>query len=160
MLMLLAAMAVSAQVAYDEQYDTNRDGKVDIEDVTAVVNYILGIQPEEPVDTHEYVDLGLPSGTLWATTNVGAEKPEDYGLYFAWGETTGYTGDTNDGYLFDWASYKWCNGDYNQLTKYCYDISSGYNGFTDTLTELEPEDDAAYVNWGPDWRMPILVSTG
>ncbi len=81
MLMLLAAMAVSAQVAYDEQYDTNRDGKVDIEDVTAVVNYILGIQPEKPVDTHEYVDLGLPSGTLWATTNVGAEKPEDYARY-------------------------------------------------------------------------------
>ena len=104
--------------------------------------------------SHVYVDLGLPSGTLWATTNIGAENPEDYGLYFAWGETTGYTQDTSDGHSFYWPSYKWCNGDYDQLTKYCNDSYYGYNGFTDTLTELEPEDDAAYVNWGSGWRMP------
>ena len=106
------------------------------------------------VVVHEYVDLGLPSGTLWATCNIGAENPEDYGLYFAWGETTGYTQDTSDGHSFYWPSYKWCNGSYTTLTKYCQDSSSGYNGFTDTLTELEPEDDAAYVNWGANWRMP------
>ena len=41
---------------------------------------------DEPLpDNHEYVDLGLPSGTLWATRNVGADKPEDIGDYFAWG---------------------------------------------------------------------------
>ena len=103
------------------------------------------------LDTHEYVDLGLPSGTLWATCNIGADNPEDYGDYFAWGETTGYkNGKTN----FDWSTYKWCKGSESTLTKYCNDSSKGYNGFTDTLTELEPEDDAAYVNWGANWRMP------
>ena len=105
-------------------------------------------------DPHSYVDLGLPSGTLWATCNIGADNPEDYGLYFAWGETTGYTSDTSDGHSFDWTSYKYAIDDKNNLTKYCYDSSYGYNGFTDTLTELEPEDDAAYVNWGGEWRMP------
>ena len=103
---------------------------------------------------HAYVDLGLPSGTLWATCNIGADNPEDYGLYFAWGETTGYTQDTSDGRSFNWASYKYAINNYDTLTKYCNASSYGYNGFTDTLTELEPEDDAAYVNWGSVWRMP------
>ena len=102
----------------------------------------------------KYVDLGLPSGTLWATCNVGADNPEDYGLYFAWGETTGYTSDTSDGHSYNWANYQWCNGSSSTFTKYCYNSSYGYDGFTDTLTELEPEDDAAYVNWGSEWRMP------
>ena len=106
------------------------------------------------IKSHAYVDLGLPSGTLWATCNIGADNPEDYGLYFVWGETTGYTQDTTDGHSFNWASYKWCNGSSSTLTKYCNNSSYGYNGFTDTLTELEPEDDAAYVNWGSAWRMP------
>ncbi|MBQ3709450.1 MAG: hypothetical protein II887_01965 [Bacteroidales bacterium] len=96
---------------------------------------------------HEYVDLGLPSGTLWATCNVGANAPEEYGDYFAWGETTPKT-------TYNWSTYKYCNGDINQLTKYCNDASSGYNGFTDDLTSLLPEDDAATVNWGNGWRMP------
>jgi len=102
----------------------------------------------------KYVDLGLPSGTLWATRNVGADNPEDYGLYFAWGETTGYTSDMSDEHSYNWANYQWCNDSGTTLTKYCYNSSYGYNGFTDTLTELEPEDDAAYVNWGSEWRMP------
>ena len=105
-------------------------------------------------DKHATVDLGLPSGTLWATCNVGANSPEEYGLYFAWGETEGYTGDTSDGRSFDWASYKWCNGNGDTLTKYCTNSNYGYNGFTDGLTELLPEDDAATANWGSEWRMP------
>ncbi len=100
-----------------------------------------------------YVDLGLPSGTLWATCNIGATSPEDYGDYFAWGETEGY----NDGKTtFNWSTYKWCEGSDNTMTKYCTKSSYGYNGFTDAKTELDPEDDAAYVNWGSDWRMPSL----
>ena len=102
----------------------------------------------------KYVDLGLPSGTLWATCNVGADSPEDYGLYFAWGETTGNTQDTSDGRSFDWSTYKYCSGSYSTLTKYCNDSSCGYNGFTDNLTELVPEDDAATANWGTNWCMP------
>ena len=106
---------------------------------------------EEPDDNYEYVDLGLPSGTLWATMNIGASSPEDYGDYFAWGETTGYNGGKT---TFNWSTYKYCNEDQTALTKYCSSINFGYNGFTDNLTELELTDDAAYVNWGSDWRMP------
>jgi len=101
---------------------------------------------------HEYVDLGLPSGLLWATCNVGAYSPEDYGDYFAWGETQ--SKDT-----YNWSTYQYCNGGdgWNTLTKYCRDSyygSYGYNGFTDNLTTLLPEDDAATANWGNEWRMP------
>ena len=96
---------------------------------------------------HAYVDLGLPSGLLWATCNVGADNPEDYGDYFAWGETQ--PKDT-----YNWSTYQYCNGDYDQLTKYCNNSNYGYNGFTDNLTTLLPEDDAAAANWGGNWRMP------
>ena len=103
------------------------------------------------VDGHEYVDLGLPSGTLWATMNVGADSPEEYGDYFAWGETEGYnSGKTT----FNWSTYKWCNGSDNTMTKYCTNSSYGYNNFTDGKTVLDADDDAARANWGGDWRMP------
>ncbi len=95
----------------------------------------------------EAIDLGLPSGTLWANMNVGASSPEDYGDYFAWGETTPKS-------EFNWSTYKWCNGSSTTLTKYCSDSSYGYNGYTDTKTVLDAEDDAARANWGGDWRMP------
>jgi hypothetical protein len=110
-----------------------------------------------PHNRNDYVDLDLPSGTLCATCNIGADSPEDYGLYFAWGETTGYTQDTSDGRRFNWAQYQLCNGTQNTLTKYCYNSTWGYNGFTDDLTLLLPEDDAAIVNWGSDWRMPNIT---
>lgn len=97
------------------------------------------------------VDLGLPSGTLWASCNVGASKPEDYGDYFAWGETKGYKSGKRD---FSWENYKWCKGDYDKQTKYCSGSEYGNNGFTDNKTELDLEDDVAYVNWGSQWRMP------
>ena len=102
------------------------------------------------IGKHEYVDLGLPSGTLWATCNIGANSPEEYGDYFAWGETEGY----NDGKTtFEWSTYKWCNGSYDSLTK--YNTSSSY-GTVDNKTELDLEDDAAYVNWGRKWHMPSI----
>lgn len=96
---------------------------------------------------HVYVDLGLPSGTLWATCNVGADSPEDYGDYFAWGETTAKSS-------YDWSSYKYCKGSYDKLTKYCNKSSYGYNSFTDNLTTLQTSDDAATANWGSGWCMP------
>ena len=99
------------------------------------------------IKDHKYVDLGLPSGTLWATCNVGADVPEGYGDYFAWGETEPKTN-------YDWSTYKYCEGSNTTLTKYCGQSDKGYNGFTDTLTELLPEDDAATANWGSDWQMP------
>ena len=119
-----------------------------------VRNTIKSFQPVE-VLTHEYVDLGLPSGLLWATCNVGADNPEDYGDYFAWGETQPKS-------TYNWSTYQYSNGGfYNNwggfmpyLTKYCTDSNYGYNGFIDNLTTLLPEDDAATANWGGDWRMP------
>ena len=96
---------------------------------------------------HEYVDLGLPSGLLWATCNVGANAPEEYGDYFAWGETQPKN-------TYNWSNYKYCNGSMNTLTRYCSNSFYGNNGFTDGLTELLSEDDAATANWGSEWRMP------
>ena len=96
---------------------------------------------------HTYVDLGLPSGLLWATCNVGADTPEDYGDYFAWGETQPKS-------TYNWSTYQYCMGSENTMTKYCSNSNCGYNGFTDNLTTLLPEDDAATANWGSGWRMP------
>ena len=93
---------------------------------------------------YNYVDLGLPSGTKWATMNIGAEKETDYGLYFAWGETQGYSGITDEK-KFSWDDYKY--GTNSNLTKY---------NATDGLTTLELSDDAAAVNWGGKWRMPTV----
>lgn len=91
---------------------------------------------------YEYVDLGL--SVKWATMNVGASKAEDYGGYFAWGETSTKS-------TYNWSTYKWCNGSSDSLTK--YNNSSSY-GTVDNKTVLELNDDAAYVNWGGSWRMP------
>lgn len=106
--------------------------------------------PIDDIDAngYEYVDLGLPSGTLWATCNLGATKPEEFGDYFAWGETEGFnSGKTK----FSWATYKWCYGSKDKLNKYCYNKKFG---LVDNLMELELEDDAAHVYMGGDWRMP------
>lgn len=84
----------------------------------------------------EYVDLGL--SVKWATFNIGATSPEDYGDYFAWGETEPKE-------TYSWTNYKWCDGTQNNMTKY---------NTTDGKTILEPEDDAAQVHWGDKWRMP------
>ncbi len=106
----------------------------------------------QPGSGPEAVDLGL--SVKWASFNLGATKPEDYGEYFAWGETQ-----PKENYI--WSTYKWCNGDYNKLTKYCtysscWDSSEPmYN-----KTVLDPEDDAAHVNWGGSWRMPTREEWG
>lgn len=98
---------------------------------------------------HEYVDLGLPSGTLWATCNVGigVEKPEDYGDHYAWGETK-----RKD--IYNWETYNYANGDLSMLTKYCIQSDYGYNGFVDNLTSLQASDDFATANWGSGWQTP------
>ena len=93
------------------------------------------------------VDLGLESGTLWTTRNLGATAPWEYGDYYAWGETK-----TKDDY--SWETYKYCKGTEKTLTKYCYDAELGYNGFSDVLTTLEAADDAATAVLGTDYSMP------
>lgn len=100
------------------------------------------------VSGREYVDLGL--SVKWATCNVGATKPEEYGDYFAWGEIEPKTD-------YSWSTYKWCNGSYNTLTKYFINSEDGNNGFTDNKTTLDSEDDVAHVQWGGTWRMPTMA---
>ena len=100
----------------------------------------------EEEELYEYVDLGLPSGTLWATCNVGATSPEEYGDYFAWGETQ----PKED---YSWSTYKYCEGTMNTMTKYC---TRSNVGTLDNKTELEPMDDVATANWGVEWQMPSV----
>lgn len=108
---------------------------------------------------HDYVDLGLPSGTLWATCNVGATSPEEYGDYFAWGETVSKDVYNSSNYKYfkpmtrDRGLYSF---EESTCTKYCSDSIYGYNGFTDSLTTLLPEDDAATANWGSGWCTPTV----
>ena len=99
---------------------------------------------------YEFVDLGLPSGLKWASCNVGASKPEEFGLYFAWGETQGYA-DASSGKGFCWGDYKFTtaatgatDADFRGgLTKYNTDSASG---IVDNKLVLEQVDDAAYVS--------------
>ncbi len=125
--------------------DVDQDGAVNISDATCLIDYLLsGSWTDDPMPpTHEgdWVDLGLPSGTLWATCNVGATAPEEYGDYFAWGET-----EPKEEYT--WENYKWCYYDDNGnlcITKY-----HNY----DDMQVLDIWDDAAFVHWGVSWRMP------
>ena len=122
--------------------DVNNDGEVNIADINTVIDIILGGHPQQQNSIE--VDLGLPSGTIWASHNVGANSPEGKGDFFAWGETAPKEN-------YNWGTYKWSNHSNTKLNKYCTD--SVY-GTVDNKTELDPEDDAAYVNWGPSWRIP------
>ena len=120
-----------------EDYDSLASAE-DIRVVYDKTTDLVWIDTPQPLCS--FVDLGLPSGLKWASCNVGAEKPEDFGLYFAWGETQGYSGITDEK-EFSWADYKLCGGSNSTLTKYNYNSS---NGTVDTLTTLEQVDDAAY----------------
>lgn len=99
------------------------------------------------LNEHDWVDLGLPSGTLWATCNVGASRPNDYGNYYAWGET-------NPKRDYSWETYKFSSNSEESMTKYCTDASWSYYGTTDNIRVLQSQDDAATVNWGAGWRTP------
>ena len=115
-----------------------------------MLEYTLAKETPKPKSTptpastggHEYVDLGL--SVKWATCNVGANKPEDYGDYFAWGETKPKS-------TYNWSTYKWCRGSYDTQTKY---NTKGSYGTVDNKKTLELSDDAARANWGGAWRMP------
>ncbi len=119
-------------------------------------------EPADPYNGYEYIDLGL--SVKWATMNIGATTPEEYGDYFAWGEIEPYytEGHSQDDSCFDWktdktgynwSSYKWCNGSEDSMTKYC---SNSSYGMVDSHSTLEASDDAAAANWGGMWRMPTV----
>lgn len=105
--------------------------------------------PIDPYNGHDYVDLGLPSGTLWATKNVGANSITDYGLYFSWGGTIGHYDCTTKS--FDWPDYEL--GYHNSTVS---DANMAKYNQTDGLTILEAVDDAASVNMGGEWHMPTV----
>ena len=135
--LLIALLIASGSLTTEAQtskFDLNDDGKLDVTDITVLVDAIMSGVGEAPSNV-EAVDLGLPSGTLWANMNVGATSTTDDGLYFAYGETTGYTSDTSDGHVF----------------------TTSISGAVDDKTTLEPKDDAAHENWGDGWRIPTKV---
>jgi hypothetical protein len=103
---------------------------------------LFDLDEMDNLNGHKYVDLGL--SVKWATCNVGSDSPEDYGDYFAWGETKPKS-------VYDWSTYKWCKGSKTTMTKYCTDRDYGT---VDNKTQLDLSDDAAHVNWGGSWRMP------
>ena len=149
------AMALVANAFTNGNYpfscwNTMADGSgttyTDMQEITISRNMTLYAQ----WSSHEFVDLGLPSGTLWATCNVGTNTPEGYGDYFAWGETSPKK-------IYYWHTYLHSRGDaYCSFLKYnpSNDPEYGYAGFTDNLTTLEACDDAATANWGEAWRIP------
>ena len=128
-----------------ETFDVNKDGIVNIYDVTAYIDKLYDISTLN--NNHDYVDLDLPSGTLWAKRNIGAKDVTDYGLYFAWGETLGYDNGTE--HSFNGSNYKYGDGSANltgsKMTKY---------NSSDDLTVLKDEDDAARMYLGGKWHMP------
>lgn len=105
---------------------------------------VIELKPSYVINGHEYVDLGLPSGTLWAICNIGADKPEDPGDYFAWADTV--SKDT-----FIWKTYEYCLDSYKAMLKYNMD---GEYGAVDNLGELIEDDDAAIAAWGMPWHIP------
>ena len=125
--------------------------KTTTKSVTIQRNTLTKMSPTEvsldvsSIPIPEAVDLGL--SVKWASFNIGATAPEDAGYFYAWGETK-----PKDRY--DWSTYKWAKGTSTSLTKYSLESTEGYNGFTDGKIYLDPEDDAARVNLGGNWRMP------
>ena len=120
--------------------DVNKDGRISVSDAVSIIKLILEGDPESqgsltcPDGNHPHmIDLGLPSGTKWACCNVGADKPEAYGGYYAWGET-----EEKD--YYDWSTYTLCNGNATSCVR-IYSIGG-------------TQYDAAYVNWGSPWYLP------
>ena len=103
--------------------------------------------PQDTADVHEYVDLGL--SVMWATCNVGADSPEEGGDRFAWGETETKT-------TYNYMTSKWYDYESERFLKYnlYQDL-----GVADMKYMLDPEDDAAHVNWGDSWRTPSPQET-
>ena len=114
--------------------------------VLALLPFFAKSQNFCPDSNHPHaIDLGLPSGMKWACCNVGSSKPEDYGSYFAWGETSTKS-------YYSWKTYIWCNGSGTKLIKYNTQNSEGM--IVDNKKKLDLEDDAARANWHGFWRIP------
>lgn len=165
MYMVAVILLTLGSVSASAQYYMNvvqKDGEK-VRYLVSNIDSIYFSDQESPVANYEYVDLGL--SVKWATFNVGATKPEEYGDYYTWGETEPYY---EAGYAqkfphwkegkfegYSWSTYKW--GSYNKMTKYCSKSNCGNEGFTDNKTTLDAADDVAHVKWGGNWRMPTMA---
>lgn len=108
----------------------------------------IPIPGPNPQPSGSWVDLGLPSGLLWATCNLGAITPEEYGNYYAWGEVIGKN-------TFNWSTYRYGSAE-GSMTKYCPVNGWGRDGYQDNLTTLQPDDDAATAVLGNGARTPTI----
>ena len=120
---------------------------------------LLGDAQDDLDDTHDSVQL-WEGGPYWATTNIGAEKPEDYGYYFWWGDTIGYKLEDN----YSWVASDGSSSNFSfspENTPTCYkDIATlqreGWIVSQDDTYVLAPSHDAAHMQWGDAWRMPTI----
>lgn len=144
----LTLAAVLTSVLAMSQFYVYKNGQLLYEIKDGLADSVTFVKPDYLgcENGHGWIDLGLTSGTKWATMNLGAENPQGYGNYYAWGETT--TKGT-----YSWSTYKYGSAA-TQQTKYCSNSAYGKDGFTDNKTTLDLEDDAATANWGGKWRMP------
>ena len=112
------------------------------------------VVPPEPTGEHEKAQL-WEGGPYWATTNIGAEKPEDYGYYFWWGDTVGYT-NTGSGWISVKDGTSISFSDSGTAASTCGKGNSALQsaGWIDSTGNLVPAHDAAHVHWGGNWRMP------
>lgn len=141
--LLVLSLGVSAQTQVVRIWKNGAFKAIPISEVDSITFFTRREIPEHAVD------LGLPSGTLWVDSNVGAYTPEGYGIYFAWGEVQ-----SKDSY--NWDTYRLCKGA-NGMTKYCTNRYYGYNAFTDDKDVLDPSDDVATHKMGEEWRMPTCA---
>lgn len=137
---LFAALCCTAVLFAACEQDKTSDP---VKDTTVNKVTIDGVTVSGSIASHDYVDLGL--SVKWATCNLDATKPEEFGNYYAWGETALDS-------VYSWDAYKY-GTDFDALTKYCNNSSYGT---VDNLTTLEAADDAATANWGSEWRMPTI----
>lgn len=143
LLTIIINLTTHAQETADSMYIYRNDNMID-RIAVSLIDSVTFVAPQATEDSTPYkaVDLGL--SVRWASCNIGATSPEEYGGYYAWGETEGKED-------YSWETYKWCNGSYETMTKYCIDNTFGT---VDNKKTLEPEDDVATVEWGGSWRMP------
>ena len=139
---VIPANTLSGDIGREIMFGKDRRIEYDV-----LMDYVDGLRSDNiafviNISGAQVVDLGL--SVKWATCNVGANSPEEYGDYFAWGEVKPKS-------VYNWSTYKYCNGSYNTLTK--YNTESKY-GRVDYKTTLDAQDDVATVNWGSNWRMP------
>lgn len=142
LILVACSVCMNAQVVKMHVWKNGSYTVCPIEDVDSITFVV-----SDAASNYKAVDLGLPSGTLWADRNVGADAPEAYGDYFAWGETEAKS-------FYDWSTYKWSKGSSFIMTKYCTD---SHFGAVDDETVLNIDDDVANVIMGAEWRMPTQV---